>query len=429
MRKTAEKRTLCVILAIAFSVFMVCEAFAGGSKEENKPKAGQVNLRWFQTAATSSEIDQWRELAADVTKKFPHITVTLETIDWNNYWTKLPAQIAAGNTQDILYMQNLRTKGFVTKGCIPLDDYVKADKSLNFNDFVKGIIDGLSVDGNLYGLPYDVGPYLLFYNADLFDKYGIPYPDENMDLDSFVERAKRLTRDGNYGFAVSIHWDRWVPFIWGNGGEFNDDAGKYYVTKPEVVEAIKFYAGLIRDLKVAHPIADTGNQYQDREYFYSGKVGMYVDGPWNITNIKKFSKFKFGVAPFPIGMKGTRVTPTMGSGFTVSKFTKHPKEAYQAITALTSKESLEKLAIWGRALPARISAQPAFYQGNSEVLGLVKAMELSSKPGVSRTYSMPANWQEAYVTLLNNLTQPVLLGIKSPEAAAEETQKLLDALR
>lgn len=416
-------------LVVVLAALSLAPLFAGGSRESAPAQSKQVTLRWLQTAATQPEIEQWRELAADVTKKFPNIVVQLETTDWNNYWTKLPAEIASGNTADILYMQNLRTKGFVTQGCVPLDGYIKDDKDLNFQDYIKGIVDGLSVDGKVYGLPYDIGPYVLIYNKDLFDKYGVPYPDEKTDLAGFLDRARKLTRDGNYGFAASIHWDRLVPFIWGAGGTFYYENGKYDVLDPKVQQGIKFYTDLLTTEKVSAPINDTGNQYQDREVFYAGKAGMYVDGPWNITNIRKFAKFKFDIAPMPIGPDGKRVTPTMGSGFTVSKFSKFPKEAYQAITVLTSRESMEKLANWGRALPARASAQPQFLKANADLTGLAKALEVSAQPGVSRAYSTPHNWQEAYLTLLNNLSQPVLLGKESVAEAAAKTQKLLDAIR
>lgn len=416
-------------MPIVLALIALCSlpVFAGGSKES--ASGGPVTLRWMQTAATQPEIEQWRELAADVTKKYPNIIVNLETTDWNNYWTKLPAEIASGNTADILYMQNLRTKGFVTQGCVPLDSYIKEDKQLDFPDYISGIVDGMSVDGKVYGLPYDVGPYVIFYNKELFDKYGVPYPDDKTDIAGLLDRARKLTRDGNFGFAASIHWDRLVPFIWGAGGSFYSDNGKYNVTDPKVQRGIKFYTDLLTAEKVAAPINDTGNQYQDREIFYSGKAGMYVDGPWNITNIRKFAKFKFDVAPMMIGLEGKRVTPTMGSGFTVSKFSKHPKEAYQAITVLTSKESLEKLAAWGRALPARKSAQPMFLKANADLQGLSNALEVSALPGVSQAYSTPYNWQEAYLTLLNNLSQPVLLGKESVAEASAKTQKLLDAIK
>jgi len=209
-------RTMRLTVLILVLVFCGTTLFAGGAKEN--PKAGPVALRWMMQAGTPTEVEQWKELAADVTKKYPNITVTLETTDFSSYWTKLPAEIASGTTADILYMQSLRTKGFAEKAARPMNDYINADKELDYKDFVEAIMNGLSVDGKIYGLPYDIGPYMLFYNADLFDRYGVPYPDDKMDWRGFLDRARKLTRNGNYGYAISTHFDRSIPFIWGNGG-------------------------------------------------------------------------------------------------------------------------------------------------------------------------------------------------------------------
>lgn len=46
---------------------------------------------------------------------------------------------------------------------------------------------------------------------DLFDKYGVEYPDENTTWEEFKDKCKQLTQDGNYGtvFASSLdYYDR-----------------------------------------------------------------------------------------------------------------------------------------------------------------------------------------------------------------------------
>jgi len=124
-----------------------------------------------------------------------------------------------------------------------------------------------------------------------------------------------------------------------------------------------------------------------------------------------------------------RVTPTIGSGFMISKTSKFPEETYRAITVITSKQSLEKLATWGRALPARKSVMNVFAKNHSDVIGLSQALEVSAQPGVSVAYEAPATYQEAYQILVKNLTEPVLVGKETVEVAAAKTQRLLDGIR
>ena len=71
----------------------------------------------------------------------------------------------------------------------------------------------MNVDGKLVGLPQDSGPMALFYNKEVFDKYGIAVPTT---WDEYVDAARQLhaadpkeyiTNDtGDAGFATSMIW-------------------------------------------------------------------------------------------------------------------------------------------------------------------------------------------------------------------------------
>lgn len=59
----------------------------------------------------------------------------------------------------------------------------------------------------IYGIPVLVPPSTIYYNKDIFDKFGVPYPKDGMTWDDLYELSKSLTRmDGGtqyYGFASS----------------------------------------------------------------------------------------------------------------------------------------------------------------------------------------------------------------------------------
>ncbi|MEF3308160.1 extracellular solute-binding protein [Paenibacillus sp. GYB004] len=62
--------------------------------------------------------------------------------------------------------------------------------------------------GKVLGLPGRVSSYTLYYNKDLFDKFGVPYLNDKMTWEDILETSKKLTRsDGGmqyYGFAADI---------------------------------------------------------------------------------------------------------------------------------------------------------------------------------------------------------------------------------
>ena len=75
---------------------------------------------------------------------------------------------------DIVSLQSLRAPGFADL-MVPLDERIKADK-FDIDAFDPSIIKGLSRNGKQFALPYDFGPWVIYYNHDMFVKAGLPLP-------------------------------------------------------------------------------------------------------------------------------------------------------------------------------------------------------------------------------------------------------------
>ena len=72
-----------------------------------------------------------------------------------------------------------------------------------------------TADGKQFGLPKYHGALALYYNKDLFDEYGVAYPDGSWTHEEYLDAMKRLThdRDGDgrtdlWGSMVDISWER-----------------------------------------------------------------------------------------------------------------------------------------------------------------------------------------------------------------------------
>ena len=80
-----------------------------------------------------------------------------------------------------------------------MDDYFY--QALKLEDFIPMDQDKMLVDGKIYGTSSCVVAPVLYYNKDLFDKAGPPYPPSNPEeawtWDEFLEIAKQLTIEEN----------------------------------------------------------------------------------------------------------------------------------------------------------------------------------------------------------------------------------------
>ncbi|MBB4253951.1 ABC transporter substrate-binding protein [Rhizobium sp. BK008] len=393
-------------------------AAIGSSLFATAASAEQVNLTWQMWTGSEADTKGWQHLADMVTAKYPDIKVTLTTTGWVDYWTRLPVLAASGQLADIVSMQSLRMPNFYSL-LEPLNDRIAADK-FDVGAFTPSIIGGMSVDKQLYGLPYDVGPWVIYYNQDALEAAGIPLPKPGWTLAEFTDTAKKLTKDGKYGFGITPQNYSVLASAWGD--KYVNDSGELDLTNPSAVAAAEKVIGFAAKDKVAPLVpssADAGTVIQGR--FYSGNVAMYVDGPWSIIGMKDKVKFKIGSTTLPRG-EGELTAVTAGSGFGIATSSKNKDAAWKAIQVLTSPEALQYLAEQGRALPARTAAQSSWYKvAAKDITNGGEAIDYSLAHSVP--YVITNNWA-AVENLFNQYFPPAFAGSADAKQTMESIQSL-----
>jgi multiple sugar transport system substrate-binding protein len=395
--------------------------------------SGPVSLRWSMWSDTPEERKIWQGLGDAVTKKYPDIKVKLETTTFANYWDKLQTQIASKTQADIVGMQAQRMPGFAARGALqPMKSQLDKNPSVDFKDFFPVIEDALSYKDEVHALAYDLGPPLLYYNKSLFKRAGVQFPSstEPMDWDEFKSTAKKLTDSSTrqFGYVQGFAFDWVIPWIWSNGGDYMDeDASKSMLDSPQALEAMQFLSDLFHKDQVAAPITDLANLNFALERFSSGKIGMHMDGPWQIVNIRSNAKFDFDIAPLPAGKAGS-IAWAAGSGFGISKATKHADAVFKAISVITSRDSLQGLTRAGRGYPARQSAVPIFEAKAPPKHAAVVQEILNSKIGETRPFRATATWQETDLMLTQDLIPAIFLGNPGLEQAVQKVKPKFDSL-
>lgn len=336
-------------------------------------QAEPVKLTWLMWSGSEPEVVAWKHVAALVTQKYPDITVEFQTTSFPDYWTKLPTLAASGKLPDIVSLQSLRAPGFA--GLMePLDARIKADK-FDIDSFEPSILKGLARDGKQFALPYDFGPLVLFYNHDMFVKDGLPLPKPGWTEADFNNAAKALTKNGTYGFAISEP-EAFLAYARSKGARYLDDKGELDLTNAGLKSAFTQYAALVSQQKVAplFPASGMLSSAVANGRFTSGNVAMYVDGPWQLINVKKKANFTVGVAPIPAREAGS-LTLTAGSGFGIATTSKNKDAAWKAIQVMTGPDAEKYLADAGRAFSARKDFQKNWYDvAAQDVVGAREAI-------------------------------------------------------
>ena len=437
-----KKKTAAMVLAALMAFSMTACGNGSTQKEDDSTATDQettetadnaatedttsgdetVELHWLNKCESDVEAQIWQQVADLVHEKYPNITVTIENTDWTSYWTKLPVELASGNAPDLIYMHFSRASDY-TNSMLSISDYIEKDEDINIDDFYSGILDSFIFDDQVYALPYDFGPYIMYYNKDLFDKYGVEYPDENTTWEEFKDKCKQLTQDGNYGTVFASSLDYYDPQVLSLGGEIINEKGEFDITGDKTTAALQSLADLINVDKVAPKIADTANTVWNWEQFEGGNIGMMIDGPWGATNVTNYCDFNVGYSIIPKAEK--QVTTINGSALAVTSESKHPKEAYQALEVLTSPEAQKLLAENGRALPSRDSVRESYYESTSELEGLEDAIKKSIEIGMP--YYVTKKYSEVS-TVFNSGMDTVWAGEVSAKDAAKDIQAQVDMI-
>lgn len=364
---------------------------------------------------TDAEVNLWKEIAGIAHKQDPNLQIDLTTAGWNDYWTKMTMQAASGGMQDILSIQSQRTPQFAS-AFQPLDPLGKA-QNFDLNAFDSTILQALTFDGALRALPYDFGPYIIFYNKDLFKRDNVQEPKADWTYDEFLQTAKKLTHGNQYGFAAFPYPDFCFPFALSDGATYLNAQGEIDVGNAAFVKAFDAYAALVHQLRVAPQLPATQDANTAWSLWTAGNAAMVVSGPWDVVNAKSSAKFDFGLAMIPKGSKGS-ITIAGGSGFGISSSAKDRNLAFKAIAALTGDEAEERLASAGRAFPARKAQQPSWYKnappGSEEVLN-------RTLNGGVVPFKTTATWQQ-FNLLFVQYGIPVMNGQASAASALQQVQ-------
>src|SRR5829696_2968196 len=142
---------------------------AGSGEEYNGPK---VDLA-FWNGFTGGDGPFMRQMVEDFSAQEKNINVTMNTVEWETYYQKVPAAVSSGKGPDvaIMHIDTVPTNA-ARQVIIPLDDVANSLK-LKESDFFPIVWKAGIYNGHRYGIPLDVHPFGLFYNKDVMEKGGL----------------------------------------------------------------------------------------------------------------------------------------------------------------------------------------------------------------------------------------------------------------
>lgn len=411
------------VVSFALTLLMVGSALTGcASGSGSSQTASQSTANSAAAAGPSGKVVMWEadwnktvtpDLIKEFNKKYPDVTVDVQYFPDDGMSNKYLLALQQKNGPDVIDMQLGWIPAFSLSG--GLLDLTKYESDNNLDDFYTGALNACKVDGKLYGLPYRTETHGLIYNKDLFKAAGLDPDKAPSTWDEVLADAKKLTQGDVSGFALpgknaGNMTYQLFNMIFSKGGEvFSSDSRSLLLDKTADLQMANYYVDMFTKEKVVPKSILQNDGVADRNLFTSGKVAMYMSGPYDLPTIKTANP-KLNV--------GTGVIPELGDGKKVilggwnvaaTSYTKNPDAAAALVNFLTSADSSIK---YSNTFSARKSTASHYTDANLQPF--LKSLDYAQ--------TLPAIPQLAQVqSIASEQMQGALAGTSSMDDAMKAT--------
>lgn len=255
---------------------------------------------------------------------------------------KLLTNLASGvtsNLPDIVLIEDYNAQKYLQ--AFP-GSFADLTKKFDYSDFAPYKVELMSVDGKVYGVPFDSGVAGMFYRTDIIEKAGYSGKDlHNITWDRFVEIGKDVKAKTGVDMISYDAADSGALRIMLNssGSWYFDENGRPDVQTPAMEASLEAWKKLYQSgtMRISNGWGDWVSGFQQ------GEVATVVTGVWIIGSIKSAADQagKWAVAPAPrLDMAGSVNASNLGgSSWYILDSSKEKKEAIKFMEATFGSDS------------------------------------------------------------------------------------------
>lgn len=422
-----KKKWLVVLPMIAALSAAGCSGKqpAASPSDDFKVSTEPVTLKFYVNVTRLSDIEYQNIFVEPLKKKHPNIT--LQKLEG-----ELPQLIAAGEIPDLIMSDNdwhMPLKQLDLPA--DLTELVMKSK-LNLSAFRPETIQAirnLDPKGGLEGIPFDLNTGAMFYNKDLFDKFGVSYPKDDMLWKDILELSKKLTRKED-----GVQYIGWDP-------RFPDHLVSPY--SQEFVDS-KTNKALV-DIPLYRKVLDLFQQvYQQPGYI--GAKNEYTYGPDGFTKthilamqadwVGKLISDLLQAEASGISMNWDMVSEprfedAVGKGrhaladmLVITKPSKYKEQAMQVIQMMVSREQQVMLTRTGRLTALNDNEVISQFGGNFPSLQGKNLRAVYKNPPVATPKPHPAD--KEVQTIIRAVRKEMAVGKKDMNTVLREGQEKAD---
>lgn len=403
---------------------------ASGTSAEEASSSGNGEPVTIQVAVSGSaqELDIHQQKFDLYTEEHPNVTIEPVDIGTERF-QKLMTLIGSGTAPDIIYINEWCYSLAYRDVLMALDSFIEADEDFDLSYYPESLLVPLRYEDQLYALPQEVSPYVIYYNKDMFEAAGLEMPTDDWTIDEFYEAAKALTdpEKNVYGYRYASGADPFLGWLSRAGVDFDTSGTEVQgLDTQEALNALEFlYNLVVVDQISPNPAALTAMGTNADAMFRNQSVAMESMGLWMLPQYKADPlSFEWDVVRMPMDQNQRTKAGILNWG--ISADTKNPDAAWDLLKFLVGPEGMRIVAESNMALPASTDEDANQIVLDTHFPENVKAF-VDSVPDVDMTDQLSIYRTEVN-TKLQELVDKMLIGESTPEETQQALIKEINAI-
>jgi multiple sugar transport system substrate-binding protein len=431
-----NRRTISLLL-LTMVALTSCTSTPSASPPAAAPSGRAQGEISFSAFGSADEAAIFQAVVNGYKTVNPLVTVNLNVVpNENDFLTKLSASFAAGAPPDVFLVNYRRYGQFAARNVLePVEGHLAASTRLKKDQFYETAMKAFTWNGVQQCIPQNLSSLVVYYNKDVFARYGVPFPRDEWTWADFLAAAKLLTQDTDgdgqidlHGIAVDPSIIRAAPFVYQHGGRLvdnEDQPTRIVLDETRTREGLQFFI----DLGAVHRVSPNSAEFKAEgpdSRFMTGKAAMTLNSRRIVPEFRTIKGFEWDVAGLPVD--GESVSILHSDAYCIAASTSNKAAAWDFVEYATGVEGQQIAARLGRLVPSlkSVANSPVFLDPAQSPANSKLFLDVAPR---LRVLPVLAEWP-AIERILNEEVENAFFGNKSLEdAIITANRKSNDLLR
>ncbi|GAB3153357.1 extracellular solute-binding protein [Micromonospora sonneratiae] len=416
-----SRRSLLSLAGVSAGAFLL-----GACGDDSSTSDGGQTIDWWHIQNTEPMLPVWAAMAKEYETAHDTVKIAIQPLENEAFKAKLTTATQAGSPPDLFQSWG----GGVLKQQVDagLVKDITADVQPWIGKLLPAAVQPFTIDGRIYGVPFDVGMVGFWYNRDLFARAGVTAPPATWaELLSTVGRIKAagivpIALAGKDKWPGHYYW-AYLAMRIGGLDALRRAADEKSFDTPDFIAA----GQRLKELVDLQPFQKgfLGAEYSSPDgqaaTMGNGGAAMELMGQWapTVQNSSSTSKKgvgdKLGYFVFPAvdGGKGS-VSEAFGGGNGFAVGRNAPASTVDLLRTLLDVANQRRAAATGAVLPTVREAADAITDRNNQVVAASLASATGFQLYLDQAYP-PAVGQQ-----VNDSVAELIAGTKTPEQIVKD---------